>query len=438
MVPLLALLLAVGCSGDPTDPLRGGVTRLDAAPSQLFLQLGESKTVDISAVDEQGNQISSAYEVTATTGPVSVKRDSTFLPVYINDSTLSVPPEAPTFRYLVTATGYGPASFTVGTGGKDVTVPVQVVAQTVLDAQISNLTPALGEVVTITAPAGISFSATSTVTFAGASTQPAAVTVAPNGKSITFIPPPNISNAQATISDVVSAAAPTVPFSPVTADRLTTPEVKAFPGTVDDLTPAANQAITLTLTGATLDPAATFGIGATTPLVLGTTATTATLLPFPGATGQLLINGVVLDALPQFSLSLPAPATDTISVGAATEAAGTDDFLTAPSVPVPGVGGLSGFFDAPDFGAAADRFYKLVAPADGDYTISLDWTSGSDIDLFVCPAAGVATFDCDFAAATGNQPESSTYTLTAGTYYLVAEDFGGDAGVSTLTITVQR
>jgi hypothetical protein len=154
MVPLLALLLAAACSGDPTDPLRGGVTRLDAAPSQIFLQLGESKTVDISALDEQGNQISSAYEVTDTTGGISVKRDSTFLPIFIDDSTLSVPPEAPIFRYLVTATGYGPASFTVATGGNDVTVPVQVVAQTVLEAQISNLTPALGEVVTITAPSG--------------------------------------------------------------------------------------------------------------------------------------------------------------------------------------------------------------------------------------------------------------------------------------------
>ena len=56
---------------------------------------------------------------------------------------------------------------------------------------------------------------------------------------------------------------------------------------------------------------------------------------------------------------------------------------------------------------APDRFYKLIIPADGNYTITLDWSSGSDIDLFVCPEAGVATFDCDFTAATGNKPESA-------------------------------
>ena len=84
MVPLLALLVAVGCSGDPTGSFRGDTARIDAAPTQLFLQLGESKTVDVSAVDDQGNQISSVYEVTATGPGITVRRDSTFLPQYGN------------------------------------------------------------------------------------------------------------------------------------------------------------------------------------------------------------------------------------------------------------------------------------------------------------------------------------------------------------------
>src|SRR6185437_15255687 len=87
MVTLLALLVAAGCSGDPTGSLRGDTARIDAAPSQLFLELGESKSVDVTAVDDQGNQISSVYEVTATDPGIAVRRDSTFLPQYGNDST---------------------------------------------------------------------------------------------------------------------------------------------------------------------------------------------------------------------------------------------------------------------------------------------------------------------------------------------------------------
>ena len=255
MVPLFALLLALGCSGDPTEPLRAGISRIEATPSQLFLQLGESKTVEVTAVDDQGNAISSTYEATEVGAGISVRRDSTFLPVFVNDSQLSVPAEAPTMRFVVTADNYGATTFKLGTGETTVTIPVQVIASTVLDAQISNLTPALGEVVTITAPAGISFTDTSTITFTGAPTQPAEVTVAADHKSITFLPPPNILNAQATIGFVVSDASPAQVFSPNTAGRITTPEVATFPGTISNLAPAVNEPVTVTLTGATFDPA---------------------------------------------------------------------------------------------------------------------------------------------------------------------------------------
>jgi len=129
MVAFLALLVVAGCHGDPTEPLRNGISRIDAAPSQVFVELNATKTVDVSAVDDQGNQISSAYEVTSIGSGITVKRDSTFLQVFINDSTLSVPPEAPIFRYIVTGTGYGPTSFEVSAGGQKVVVPSDTVAE---------------------------------------------------------------------------------------------------------------------------------------------------------------------------------------------------------------------------------------------------------------------------------------------------------------------
>ena len=394
--------------------------------------------MDVSAVDDQGNQISSAYEVTTTGSGITVRRDSTFLPIFVNDSTLEVPSEAPIFRYVVTATAYGATSFTVSADSKTVTVPVQVVAQNVLQAQISNLTPALNEVVTITAPAGVTFSPTTTVTFTGAAVQPAAVTIAADGKSLTFLPPPNIANAQAVLSDVVSDGAPGILFAPSTVDRITTPVLTVFDGTVSNLAPVANEAITVTLNNATIDPAATFAVGATPALLVGLTANAATLIPAPGSSGLLFINGVVIDSLPQFALSLSNAVTDTVVVGPAGTAPGTDAPGTAPSLTVPDPGFAAPFSDAPDFTATADHFYKLVVPADGDYSISLDWTVGSDIDMFVCPSPGVIDGSCDFQAATGNQPEVGVYTLTAGTYFVVAEDFGGDAAGATITITVSR
>src|SRR6476659_2909468 len=98
-VTLLAMVLVAGCQGDPTGEFRGGVTQLTASPSTLNVTLGKNKTTLITAVDAQGNQISSAFEVTNVGPGLSVKRDSTYLPVFLNDSTLSVPPESPAFQY---------------------------------------------------------------------------------------------------------------------------------------------------------------------------------------------------------------------------------------------------------------------------------------------------------------------------------------------------
>src|SRR5215216_1163746 len=149
MVSLIALLVVAGCSSDPTEDLRGPAERIDASPTQLFLELGQTKTVDVSAVDAQGNQISSAYEVTAVGSGITVVRDSSYLPVYINDSTLAVPPEAPVFRFVVTGTAYGATSFTVSADDREIVVPVQVTPITAMDATFSDRTPALGDTITI-------------------------------------------------------------------------------------------------------------------------------------------------------------------------------------------------------------------------------------------------------------------------------------------------
>jgi hypothetical protein len=444
MVPVFALLLAAACSGDSFEEIQGDLDRLVAAPTQLFLEVGESKTVDVSGVDAQGNPLTFTYEVTNEGAGIDVRRDSTFLPVYVDDSTLQVPAAAERFRFVVTGTDYMVTSFTVSAGGQDIVVPVQVVPQTTLEAGISNQTPGLGEVVTITAPPGTRFAATSVVTQPDPTgAQPFVVSVAADGSSLDVLLPPNLIDAQLTISDVTTDAAPSVVFAPSTALTVTTTAVPSYTGTFSNLTPAVNEAVTLTLgAGQTFDPATTLIHGPGAPTVTDLTATTVTFIPAPGVTGLLVANGVILPELPQIPLSLTAPDTDTISVSPDIPTTpGTTDPSTAPSLVTPGLDRSSVLFDKPPFDngvSITDVWYKLVVTQAGVYTVTLNWDIGSDIDMFLCPDPGAITGACDFQAATGDHPEIGVFALDPGTYFVIADDFGFDAAGTTVQINVDH
>jgi hypothetical protein len=248
MAPLFALLLVAGCTTEPTDDLRNGVERIDAAPSQVFVELNKTKTVDVGAVDAQGNRLTFDYQVSSVGSGITVVRDSTFLPIFINDSVLAVPPEAPIFRFIVTGTGYGATSFTVSAGGKDVVIPVQVTPVAAIAATFSSLTPALGDTITITAPAGTSFTQTALLTVAGLpdSLNPRIVERDPSGAFIRFLAPPNI-NAPVTITEVISSSAPTLVLHPTTEAILQTPLIDSVDVAFSTATPTLGQTVTTTI-----------------------------------------------------------------------------------------------------------------------------------------------------------------------------------------------
>jgi hypothetical protein len=438
MGPVFALLLAAGCGSEPTDAFREGVN-LRAEPSQVFLEVGATRTVQVFATDDQGNPLSFPYEVTQEGAGIDVRRDSTFQPIYVNDSTLQVPESSARFQFIVEGGAYGNTSFTVSAGGEDLVIPVQVAPLSALEATLSNANPALGETVTITAPAGTHFSATSIATLPGA-TQPFTASVAPDGSSMDIVLPPNLEGSLISITDVTSDAAPTLTFNPAISTPVTTPVVPNFPGTTSNLTPGANEAVTVTLTGATFDPAtAAVQVGVDTFTVTNLAGNAITFIPTPQTIGQLIVSGVLLDALPQIPLSLGAAETDTMTVGAAATIGGTDDPATAPTLITPAEGFSSVLFDLPDYTASLDHFYKLVVTEAGAYTITVDWTVGSDIDMFICPAPGAITAACNFDAASSDHPEVNPgVALDPGTYYIVAEDFGEDAAGTTLTVAVDH
>ena len=242
MVPLFALLALVGCSSEPTGDLRGDVSEVVASPTQLFIELGETKSVEVGAVDAQGNPLDLAYEVTSAGTGIAVRRDSSFLPIFVNDSTLQAPATGPRFRFIVEGTGYTATSFTVTAGGVNVVIPVQVVPQSGLAATFDNPTPALGDTVTLTAPAGITFNADATLDVGGA---PITI-VSQDASTIRFIPPPNV-NGPLTVNGVVSAAAPDVVFSPATDSPLQTPLIDTVDVTYSTATPTLGQTVTLTV-----------------------------------------------------------------------------------------------------------------------------------------------------------------------------------------------
>ncbi len=167
-VSLFALLLVGACNNDPTSDLNvGQVARIDAEPSTLNVTHGKTLKFKVSAVDAAGNPVESAYEVTNPGTGISVVRDSSFFPIFVGDAnTLSVPPVATTFQYIVTGTDLTSTSITVSAGGKDVTIPVIVLPDPTVDtvqATATQTSASALDPITITLPAPYQLGEGSTV-----------------------------------------------------------------------------------------------------------------------------------------------------------------------------------------------------------------------------------------------------------------------------------
>jgi hypothetical protein len=237
---LVALLVVSGCNNDPTENLRNGITSIQAAPTTLTVVLGKTKKLQVTALDEQGNPLEEAYEVSAVGPGITVSRDSTFFPVFLNDTLLSVPPTAPTFQYNVTGTELVSSSFTVTAEGKSVIIPVLVGpdAANVPVATVTSTGPSASDQTVITAPDPYIFAPDAAVNFdAGGAI---VLSISDDGKVITILPPPGAASKgiitglivphlpQAPVSDstdVALAIAPTVPSQPGTDDITTAPDI---------------------------------------------------------------------------------------------------------------------------------------------------------------------------------------------------------------------
>jgi hypothetical protein len=429
---LILLLSAAGvwaCNADPTDSFRETGTKIIANPTIIYLDKGQSTFLTLQLVDEQGNQLVTAFDATPDNANVAVVRDTAFL--HTNSGSNLKTSE----RFAVTGVDYVQTAIHVQAGSDTLTVPVSVVPKTTIAATFSNLTPALGETVTITAPPGISFSPTSTVSFGPAPVLPPAdVVVSADGSSISFVPPPNLTEAPATITDVISVGSPDLTFTNTTADGITTAVVTEIPGTLSTLTPGGGQAVTVTFNAASAADGATVDVGGTLAIALDRpTASTFRFLAPPGAVGLVTINGVLLDAAPQFSLSLTNADTMTVD-SAVTPLTGTTSTATAPdALTQPALGESTGFFDAGAFtgaditgdGGIAAKYYKFTVTESASYHFITNWATSADLDAIVCFDA--ACSDGAFAGTGVDQPEDGSLVLDPGTYYVAVVLFAGTA-----------
>jgi hypothetical protein len=219
---LLATLAGmVACSGDPTGDLVGAGLTIQANPSSLFMAQDETKPVDISVVDKQGNEADiTGFQVQPGSG-VSAVEDTAFLPtnagVHLNTSK----------RINVTGTAPGATAVTINANGTTYNIPVKV-TPTSTTVTLSSSTPAANEPLVITLPSGYKFG-----TGAGASLGGAAgivQSVAADSSSITVLLPPGGTGA-VTVDSVQVDFVPGVLFSLPTPDSVTVGLVTPQTGT---------------------------------------------------------------------------------------------------------------------------------------------------------------------------------------------------------------
>jgi hypothetical protein len=350
----VVLAVAVGflsCSGDPTSDLREP-SAIVASPTTLFIDVNETKPVLVSLQDDQGNQIAADFEISAVGSGVTVVQDTAFL--HTNVGT----PIENQARFQVTGTAIANSSFTLSAGGQTLVVPVNVVPSTV-DIVISNAAPALGDTITLTAPAGSLFTDSSVVTFA-AGPEGDIVSVSPDQTLLTVVPGPNVSGA-VTVAHTTVAFNPGLDFTITSTGTVTTPAITDLSlATLSTAAPTLGQTVTLTLPAtikvlpvAALPPTSigapdTIGVladsgfivaGATNPRAVAVSVDSSVIsfIPAPNSDSVITVRGVVHQRLPQFPMilsttsNLTTPAVDSLpaTLSSAAPAVNTPVILTS-------------------------------------------------------------------------------------------------------------
>jgi hypothetical protein len=418
-VILAAAAVSWACGGLDTDG-DDTTAQLVADPGVVYVANTDSQAVFVEALNDLGQQLEGNFTVTNVGAGINVNYDTTFAP---RPGVDNLPTRVRYFVRAIDPTSFVNTSFTVTANGKTLTIPVRITPSN-LAIDLSNATPALGELVTLTAPANLRFTPASAVTVGGGV---GVVTgLSADSTQITLLFGPNITLSAVTVSNVVVSYLPGQTFALPTTGTVTTPQIAAIAGTFSNAAPAVGDTVDFVLDPqyrALGSPTITFGASAARIAAISADSQTIRFLPQPGSTGSPAITGVALAVVLPVPLSLPAAAS--LTVANSTVYTGTDDPTTAPTFNLSNlaVGDTLDFFD---LSTNIDQFYKIVTTGSVTVAARLTWPAGPDMDILWCNAA-CSAFVGNFAGATSANPENSTVTFAAGTNHFWANLYAGAA-----------
>lgn len=319
---------------------------------------------------------------------------------------------------------------------------------------LNRTTAVAGDTIVATAPASFRFTPASTVSVPGAGN--AIVSLSADSSTIRFLIGPSASGGVVTVTSLIYQGTNFAPATFSSTQTLTTPAVTNVPLVFASATPNINENFTVTTSGGfkfLANSRIRFGSEVlATVSVAADSNSMVVRARTAGASGQVRAENVVLGFLP--TVAFGAPSTGTATVGATViELTGTAVPGTgAPTIGLPlAVTQTAGLTDAPTaFGYAGltgacggpcpTRIYKVVAPAATKISITANWNSNADLGVYALTAAGALASTTTFPPAdnlgggAGGHPETTTWTVPAGTSYIGVISFDTAGLPTSLTL----
>ncbi len=296
MAGLIVALGASACVTDPSVDYASDPSTIVLDPEVMFVTHGTEKQVFARLVDERNRATPTEFTITNVSPGLSVRVDSQYRLDYINGDSLSWRPLQYQHRLWVASTAPTGAmgQFTVNAQGFSTTATARILPAN-LGTGVSSTSPAIGEVVTITAPANLSFTSNATVAIVDGNTVVNTVITDQSDKAISFVPFPGSTG-------VVRVTGVTLDYAPTLASRtlasastITVPADPSSP-TLSHTAPDLGTPVTITAgpgQAFSANSAVSFDPGGAA-VVTARTATTLTILPRPGSGGVATVTNVIL------------------------------------------------------------------------------------------------------------------------------------------------
>jgi len=311
---------------------------------------------------------------------------------------------------------------------------------------IANLTlsksaAAVGEIITLTAPAPYKFVATSVLTIPplvpGVGKN--VIGISADSTVMTFQSGPNANGAVSVSGMKVSGAPGLGSFTMVSGTVFTTPIVSNVAATFSNLAPNIGDTVTVTMpAGFRLlgNAGVKFGTKAAIVTSIAADSLSMKIVPQVGSTGVGNITNFAFSNLLSVALTLPSTSA-ALTVGTALgppPKTGTDAIATAPAFNIPVTGATGGVIDNGPLtptclgkgGGDGCRIYKFTLAASRTFAVTASWDASAgasaDLGVYFYTGAGVSTGNLNCDNLGHSQPEVCSQTFAAGTY-LMEVDF---------------